>query len=61
MLYGQAARGTGPREVTALHNSEAVKQLTQIAILALPLLTLILPLKPTLLLSGASREKHPEL
>lgn len=54
------SRGTRPREVTALHNSEVVKQLTQIAILALLLLTLILPLKP-ILLSGASQEKHPKL
>lgn len=61
VLYGQAVWGTRPREVTALHNSEAVKQLTQIAVLTLVLLTLVLPLKLILLLSRASQEKHPKL
>lgn len=61
VLYGQAVWGTRPREVTALYNSEAVKQLTQIAVLTLVLLTLVLPLKLILLLSRASQEKHPKL
>lgn len=42
----------------ALHNSSAVKQFTQTAFLTLVILTLLLPLKPLLLLSGASHEKH---
>lgn len=61
VLYGQGGWGRRPREVTALHNSEAVKHLTQIAALTLLLLTLILPFKPILLLSRASQEQHPKL